>query len=377
MSTSTPQSDDLVITMHRGDPPRQFLEVVRPYLPSLSNEDALARYCRTADLGDPFHAIAKWKGRVAGVNSVFPFPLTVDGTPVIIGKPEFAYLHQDVAFSRSPRPDIFGLLIDEVTAEARTRQWPLVIGWPTPMSAKSHKKRGYQILTMPITAAYWSFTPTALAGRVTARLKRFPLLKQRPGLLRVASWMARRAVSMLSTLLRLMSSTLARAYTVSEVDASTLREMDDILTPNYWTQSRLAPHRRLDHLVSRLRPEDGYFALRVEHRSKPERTCIALVRFDEGLFHIFDLLPPQLMSRPGIWLALIRFARNLGADTVRAHFYRNNPYSKRAVRALRTRLPGLYFSSTIDFTVYVFDPEYDFAYSVENWAGSDMLGFGY
>lgn len=352
------------------------LQVLRPYFSDLCDEASLSTYFKGGRLGRPHTRLLYWQGQPAAHWSIFPFPFWIDGEQVTGGKPEAAGVHPKIAF-RFPRPDLFGLLMDDLIEEARDSGWPLLVALTTPLSRNSHYKRGFVDVSMPVVDYFWPLH----AQRSITYISTYPggqlgsiqrIISNRAG--RIA---ARFGTETLAFLPKMIDTFTISPYKLRQIGADELSNHAGVIEHNYWTESRLTVCRDVSFLQDRFRSTNRYEAVEVLSRKEGKPEGVILAMHEHGLFRVLDTIPPHLSLRPGLWVSLLRYARARGAHSVMARFYLNNPTHTMSARRIRRRIPVITHSGTAVYSVLALDPKLTFAYDSGSWAGTDMLMAGF
>jgi len=362
---------DVVIRRDGAIPLNDRLQVLSPYFKHLSDQASLLRYFQGYRLGHPLVRLVYWKGQPAAHWSLFPFPYWMDGKPVVIGKPEGAAVHPEVAF-HFPRPDVFGMAMKDLITQARDLKWSLLVALTTPQSRLSHYKHGFRDVEMPIVTVFWPLHVNSLRAKLDSYIKRrYPRVgKKIPATLRDM------AVYSLAAISRILAVPGAAADHCVEMSRDELVREAELVERNYWAKQRVTAWREPDFLRSRLQPEGGYKIVGFHSRGGRVEGII-LLRFFEGTVSVLDILPPNLSLQHGVWQVLLRLALRWRAEALIARLYLNNPIQVVTARMLRWRLFPLMAQSSVVYSVLALDPTLTFAYEVKAWAGTEMLTAGF
>lgn len=343
-----------------------------PYFRYLSEETSLDTYFRGGPLGRPRMRMVYWQGQPAAHWSVFPFPLWIDEKPVIGGDPEAAAVHPKVAV-QFPRPDLFGLVMDELIEEVRDSGCPLLVALTHSVSRKSYNRRGFVDVSMPAVDFLWPLHAGRCVAHISAnsseRLGRIHKLVSNKG--------GRTALSLgmtgLGFVSRLAGTLAGSRYQLEIVPVDELSDHTSVIERNYWTEKRVTIWRNVDYLKNLFRFTDRYEVLKVTSRKGQNFEAVIFINQEDGQYRVLDILPPHLSLQTGLWTELLRFARGRGAHSVLARFYLNNPAQTATAHRLRWRLPTIMRSTEVAYSVLALDPEMEFSYDSQAWAGTDML----
>jgi hypothetical protein len=347
----------------------------KPYFPALQTEFAVQRWCRTSHLGRAVFHFAYWGDRLAAVQSVFPFPLLIDGEKVVVGKPELAALHQDLTFVKS-RPDVFGSLIDEGIRSARQRGVRLLHTRPSQIAMKSLRKRGFRAVTMPLTKVKWPLTASCLSDCFSSVASGRLGHKRAVG--KTAKYLAQ-ASKFLPLRASAKFATMSRAhYAFQTLPLESLPDAEETFHASKWAGQRIHVPWDGNFLSSRLRNEDGHEFLSVIDREKNTAVgSLILQRKDNGGLMVIDGTPGRVYATGRFWVSFLRYAINRGAEYVSVRFHHNNSVHCAALNVISSRIPGLTVTSQSVVAALALDRKLDFAYDPCMWAGSDMLGVGF
>lgn len=355
--------------------PELLLPLVKPYFVALQTRFAVERWCRTSRLGRARFDFAYWGDRLAAVQSVFPFPLVVDGERIVVGKPELGTLHENLSFVKS-RPDIFGGMLEEMIRSARERGVRLLQTAPRQIAMKSLRKKGFQAVTMPLTKVKWPLTARCLSDCFSS------VASARLGHKRAVAEMAK-YLAQVSRFLPLRASakfaTISPAhYAFHAVPLESLADAEENCQVPGCADRRIYVPWDRSFLSSRLRKEDGHEFLSVIDREKNTAVgSLILQMMDNGGFKVIDGTPSRVYASRRFWVSLLRYAINRGAEYVSVRLHHNNPAHCAALNVIRHRIPGLTLTSQLVLAVLALDRKLDFAYNQSVWAGSDMLVVGF
>jgi hypothetical protein len=352
------------------------MEVLSPYFKDLQCEEDVSVYFASSVLGSPWVRLLYWQGKPAAHWSLFPFPLWVDGKQTIGGKPEGAAIHRDVIY-RLSRPDLFGMVVDELLAQARDAGWPLLVGMTNSLGRSTLNKRGFQNVTMPLMETFWPLDVEAFVPRAIGEVaRRYPKLsKAIPSPVRRGT--IRCALKTLSAITRIKTAWGPSVYELIELPLEDLGRYSSLAESNYWPDRRLTVWREPNFLQTRLRTKAAYKLLGVWSCVEHKVIALTVIAFDQGALLLLDVLPPTLSLEREFWPELIRFAVQVGASSLNARWYLNNPIHAAMARKLHLKMASLTVRTGAIFSVCVLDPKLTFAYDASAWAGTNMLMAGF
>lgn len=355
--------------------PALILSLIKPYFPKLQTEYAVERYCRKSCLGAAQFHFAYWHNRLAAVESVFPFPLIIDGERMVVGKPELATLRQELTFVKS-RPDIFGTLLDEGIRSARERGIRLLHTAPAQIAMQSLQRKGFHAVSMPLTKVKWPLTARCLRDSfltfLSARLgHRQPVAKTAKYLVQASRFLPLRASAKFVTRSRVH-------YAFHPLSLESLADAHEDFQVPACADQRISMPWDGSFLSSRLRKEDGHEFLSVIDCEKNATVgSLILQTTDNGGIMVIDGTPSRVYASGRFWVSLLRYAINRGAEYVSVRLHHNNSAHRAALKVIRYRIPGLMLISQLVLAVLALDSKFDFAYDPSVWAGSDMLVVGF
>ena len=352
------------------------MEVLAPYFKSLQSEESISAYFASSVLGSPMVRLLYWQGKPAVHWSLFPFPFWIDGKKTIGGKPELAAIHRDVIF-HFPRPDLFGMVADELLAQAREAGWPLLVTSPAPRGRRAANKKEFHDVAMPVMETIWPLRVEAFVPRAIGYAdRRYPKLsKAIPSPLLRGT--IRCALKTLMAITRIRTACSRSVYELIELPLEDLERYSSFTENNYWPDRRLTVWREPNFLLTRLRTKAGYKLLGIRSRVERKIIGLAIVHSDEGTVSLLEVLPPTLILERELWLDLIRFAVQAGAKSLNAQLYLNDSLQAAAARMLQKRMPTLAVRTSVSFSALAIDPRLTFAYDVNAWAGTTMLMMGF
>jgi hypothetical protein len=366
-----------IYILRDGDVPRKDqVAVLSPYFKDLQCEDDVSVYFASSVLGSPMVRLLYWQGKPAAHCSLFPFPLWVDGKKVIGGKPEGAVIHRDV-INRLPRPDVFGMVVDDLLAHARDAGWPLLVGMPSPPGRKAVSRKGFHSVIMPVMETIWPLRVEAFVPRAIGYVaRRYPKLsKAIPNQILIGT--IRCALKTLSTITRMKTAWGPSVYELIELPMEDLGRYASLVENNYWPDRRVTVWREPNFLQTRLRTKAVYKLLGVWSCVEHKIVALAVVGSDQGALSLLDVLPPTLSLEREFWLELIRFAIRVAANSLRTRLYLNDSVQEAVARQLHLRMARLSVRTNAIFSVYALDPKLTFAYDANAWAGTDMFMAGF
>lgn len=351
---------------------RDQLTVLSPYFANLQNESRLSAYLASGILGSPRIWLLYWKDNPAAHWSSFPFPFWIDGRQVIGGKPELGALHRNVAF-RFPRPDLFGMVMNQVVSQARDAGWPLLVTKPNMLSRASLNKRGFKNVAMPLVETVWLLRAEAFVSRAVEYVhKRYGKLSSViPG--PVLNGAIRCALHAMATITAMRTTLVPSAYELADLPLDDLRQYSDLLATNYWPRCRLTVWREPDFLQTRLQSASGYKVLGVWSRRQRKVIALAITYCGDNEISLLDVLPPVVCLEKEFWAELCRFAIRSGASALKARLYLNNPFHAAVAEQPWIKIGTRRVRSNDVFVALVLDSKYSFAYNPNAWAGTDML----
>lgn len=351
---------------------RDQLTVLSPYFANLQNESRLSAYLASGILGSPRIWLLYWEGNPAAHWSSFPFPFWIDGRQVIGGKPELGAVHRNVVY-RFPRPDLFGMLMNEVVSQARDAGWPLLVTKPNMLSRASLNKRGFQNVAVAFDETVWLLRPQAFVPRAVEYVhKRYGKLSSvipSP----VLNGAIRCALHAMATITAMRTTLVPSAYELIDLPLDDLRQYSDLLETNYWPHCRLTVWREPDFLQNRLRAASGYQVLGVWSRRQRKVIALAIIYCSDEGISLLDVLPPAMCLEKEFWAELIRFAIRSGASALKARLYLNNPFHAAVANQSWIKIGSRRVRCKDVFVALALDSKYNFAYDPNVWAGTDML----
>jgi hypothetical protein len=369
-------TSDIYIRHDRDVTSKGQMEVLSPYFKDLQSEHSVSAYFASSVLGSPRIRLLYWQGRPAAHWSLFPFPYWIDGKKVVGGKPEGAAIHRDL-LRQLARPDLFSMVVDELLAQARDTEWPLLFGITNPLGRTALKKKGFQDVTMAALETFWPLRAEEFITRAIGHVSRShpSLSKALPGpLLRET---IRWAMKTLSALARIKTALRSSPYELIDLPLEDLGRYSCLMENNYWPDRRLTVWREPNFLESRLRAVIGYRLLGVWSRVEHKIMGLAIVKSDGGALSLQEILPPALSVESDIWLELIRYAIRAGASSLKTRSYLNNSVHVAMARQLPLRLAAHTATTKFIFSLLVLDPKFTFASDPSVWAGTDMLMAGF
>lgn len=352
------------------------IAVLSPHFKNLQREDQLSLYFAPNVLGDARVRLLSWHGKPAAHGSLFPFPFWIDGNKMVGGRCETAALHRDVMY-KFPRPDLYGMVLDELLSEARESGWPLLITAPGELGRAALSKRGFQNVSMPLVDLFWPLSAAGFLGRAMEYVgRRYPKWADRVPrpVLRSAVHCALKA---LTAVARIKTAAGRSEYELSELPLEDLTRYAHLVEPNYWAGQRVTVWREPSYWQARLQVKPGYKLLGVWSRRAHSMVGMAIVHTDDGGLSLLDVLPPRVSLEEEFWRELIRVAWRAGAKALKTHLYLNNAIHAAVARQVYLRMATHSGRTNQIFSVLALDPTWAFAYDPNAWAGTDMLIVGF
>ncbi len=349
-------------------------EVIGHHFRDLTSTELLRGYFSASSLGAPETWMVRWRDAPIAHLSVFPYPLWIDGKPVVVGKPEAQVLHPNTVFRR--RPDVIGMLWKALIQHAREAGWPLLIGLGNEDGNRAMRRRGFRDLKLPAWRLSWPLTtsgwrPYASSG--LARAQRWP-----PPFRQVVGSRANVAIAAGALQAINRATQLGPNSPLAECEADALRSAEAEKPPAEPSEPRILFRIHADFLKSRLDPRFGYRVLRISGDGQSLPDGVVVVRKAGNLVRFFGVEPTSWLSTKRFWRSLSGWARRENADMLAADLYANNPPEAAAASLLRRRFPLTRVRRVeVVYSLMVLDPQFEFANQPQAWAGAGLMGAGF
>jgi hypothetical protein len=368
------RAEDLVLVCGEDVAAADQLAVIGHHFRDLSDVELLQRYFASSGLGAPANWIVRWRDKPIAHLSVFPYPLWIDGKPVVVGKPEAQVLHPDAALRR--RPDIIGTLWEAVIQYAREKGWPLLIGLGNEEGNRAMRRRGFRDLPLPARRVTWPLTAAGWRPYATAAIDRARPLPRNLRQGHAGRAAAAGIASCIQTAARLLQSGAACSF--SEAERESIASWEATRLESEPSVPRIHFREDPSFMTSRFDPKFGYRVLRMEQQRAEPQEGLAIVRVSGKLVRLCGVSPSSWLLKKEFWRALSRWARTHGAGELHADLYVNNAI-ERAAADLLQRAFSLVRIRNVDVTysLRVLDPGFDFACEPAAWAGASLMGAGF